>query len=393
MAGDPCYDRILAGLPLRARYRRSLGVQPHQQLVLVSSTWGTRSLFGRHPELPARLLGSLSRDEYRVALALHPNIWHGHGPGQINAWIARARRAGLIVLPPNEGWRAAVVASDTVFGDHGSVSYYAAATGRPVVLDTAGHESVAPDSPIARLLETATAYTPQVPVGELLARARSTEASTTGVAEHWVSSRPRRSMQIIRQQMYTLMGAEEPESPATTRSVPAPVPEPGPAHPAQWVRITRLPDDVLQVRRVPAAAYDQRTPGNEDPGHLAVWDEETDEQLNGLSDLVLCHEDDLPEDGTDWARGVLTHRLTPAAAAHYGADGCVLHHTDGTATRVRVTKATRGIDPSFLPLLVHHADSDPRLGAQVRSGTLRVSVRAGSTWEVDAVVTRGPRDA
>ncbi|GHD31194.1 hypothetical protein GCM10007147_33830 [Nocardiopsis kunsanensis] len=393
VAGDPCHDRILAGFPHRARYRRALGVRPHQQLVLISSTWGTRSLFGRHPGLPARLLGSLPQDEYRVALALHPNIWHGHGPGQVDAWLARARRAGLIVLPPNEGWRAAIVASDAVVGDHGSVSYYSAAAGRPVVLDTAGHGAVAPDSPIARLLETAVPYTQEVPVEELLRRAHELVDTTKSVAEHWVSSRPRGSLALVRSRMYDLMGAEEPEIPVATRAVPAPVPEPGPAHPAQWVRITGLPDDVLRVRRIPAAAYDHRAPGNEAPGHLAVRDEETDERLNGLADLVLCHEDDLPEDGAAWARSVFTHRLTPAAAVVHGPDGCVLHGRDGTLTRVRLTGATEGFDPSLLPLIVHHAGSDPRLGTQVRSGSLRLTVEAGGIWEIEAVVTGGPERA
>ncbi|MET8606227.1 hypothetical protein ABZV92_22045 [Streptomyces rubiginosohelvolus] len=167
LAGDPCFDRMLAARPYRDRFRRALGVGRGQRLVLLNSTWSPRSLLGDGdndgddllPALLPRLTSELPADEYRVAAVLHPNIWHGHGPGQIRAWLDRARRAGLALINPLEDWRQALVAADLVIGDHGSVTYYAAALGTPVLLGAAPLESLDPDAPIADFIRTAPAST------------------------------------------------------------------------------------------------------------------------------------------------------------------------------------------------------------------------------------------
>ncbi|MZD04412.1 hypothetical protein GTW43_04860, partial [Streptomyces sp. SID5785] len=127
VAGDPCWDRLLAARPLRERYRRALGVPPGRRLVLLSSTWGPDALFGDGgddvlPSLLPRLTSELPLDAYRCAAVLHPNVWHGHGPGQVRAWLDRARRAGLALIDPLHGWRQALLAADAVIGDHGSVT-------------------------------------------------------------------------------------------------------------------------------------------------------------------------------------------------------------------------------------------------------------------------------
>src|SRR5690606_40631268 len=53
VVGDPCHDRLLAGLAARDRYRRALGARPGDLLVLLTSTGGRHSLLGRRPDLPA----------------------------------------------------------------------------------------------------------------------------------------------------------------------------------------------------------------------------------------------------------------------------------------------------------------------------------------------------
>lgn len=78
------------------------------------------------PLILRRLTSELPIDEYRTAAVLHPNIWAGHGPGQVRLWLDRARRAGLALVDPLAGWRQALIAADLVIGDFGSVSYYAA---------------------------------------------------------------------------------------------------------------------------------------------------------------------------------------------------------------------------------------------------------------------------
>lgn len=116
VAGDPCFDRMIASAPLRPAYRRALGVTDGRRLVVVSSTWGALSLFGAHPDLVGKIAARLPVDDYRVMVALHPNTWHWHSPWQVDRWARAWRRAGVTLLPPEEGWRRALVAADSVVG-------------------------------------------------------------------------------------------------------------------------------------------------------------------------------------------------------------------------------------------------------------------------------------
>ncbi|MFE6773042.1 hypothetical protein ACFVFD_29125 [Streptomyces fimicarius] len=142
LVGDPCYDELLVSADRADTYRRALGVPDRHRLVVLSSTWGGGSLIGRHPELAARVLGALPYDEFRVAAILHPNVWAGHGSWQIRNILAPALDAGLMLIPHIHAWRSALVAADVVVGDHGSVTLYGAALGKPVLLGAFGNESV-----------------------------------------------------------------------------------------------------------------------------------------------------------------------------------------------------------------------------------------------------------
>lgn len=108
LAGDPCYDRLLASAPRRLNYRKDLGLRTGHKLITVNSTWKNDSLFGTDPELVTRLLAELPYDEFRIALVLHPNVWSSHSSRQIEAWLAEALRSGLVLVPPHEGWRASL---------------------------------------------------------------------------------------------------------------------------------------------------------------------------------------------------------------------------------------------------------------------------------------------
>jgi hypothetical protein len=130
IAGDPCHDRLVASLPRREAYRRALQVPGGQKLVLVTSTWGSRSLLGQAPGILAGLLAQLPADRYRIAASLHPDAWYWHGPWQIRAWTEECLRSGMTLLPATEGWRSALAAADLVIGDHGSVTFYAACVSR-----------------------------------------------------------------------------------------------------------------------------------------------------------------------------------------------------------------------------------------------------------------------
>ncbi|KJK34328.1 hypothetical protein UK23_43730 [Lentzea aerocolonigenes] len=206
VAGDPGYDRMVASLPHRDRYREALDIRPEQSLVVVSSTWGGQSLFGRCAELFPRLLDELP-SRYRVAALMHPAVWFGHAPRQIRSWLADCVDAGLVVIGPHVDWRAAVVAADLVVGDHGSVPVYASAIGTPVVLVDPGLQAVtASGSPQDLLRHNAVTYhhASSLPTMFEEARARS-ERLREGVVER-LTSRPGRSTTLIREAMYRLLG-------------------------------------------------------------------------------------------------------------------------------------------------------------------------------------------
>ncbi|GLZ75532.1 hypothetical protein Afil01_03390 [Actinorhabdospora filicis] len=160
VAGDLSHQQLVAAAPDRDRYRRALGLGPGVRLVTVTSTWGPASLLARHPDLPERLLASLPADEYRVAAVLHPNIAARHGSWQIRHRAVDAIDAGLLLVPPHEGWQAVLTASDCVIGDHGSVGFYAAALDIPLLLAATGDGEVPPDSPSLALAAAAPRFDP-----------------------------------------------------------------------------------------------------------------------------------------------------------------------------------------------------------------------------------------
>jgi hypothetical protein len=77
---------------------------PGRRLIVFNSTWAPRSLFADsgEPETDDLLRWLLSRPtselpaaEYQAVAVLHPNIWYGHGSGQVHTWLDDARRSGL----------------------------------------------------------------------------------------------------------------------------------------------------------------------------------------------------------------------------------------------------------------------------------------------------------
>jgi len=224
VAGDPAFDRLAASLPSREVYRQALGVQD-RTLVVVSSTWGPGSLLQRWPDLLGELTSQLPADSYRVVAIAHPHVWAWCGRRQLRAWLAETMRAGLILLPPEEGWRAALAAADCVVGDHGSVTCYAAAIGRPVALASFPAEELDPACTVARLGRLA----PRLRLGEDLTAQLGQLARAWTPARHrmirdLVTGAPGRSAGLIRTLMYQLLNMAEPDSVPIARPVAVPRP-------------------------------------------------------------------------------------------------------------------------------------------------------------------------
>lgn len=226
VAGDPAFDRLIASLASRERYRQALGAAD-RTLVAVSSTWGPGSLLNRCQDLPSQLARRLPRESFQVAVIVHPTVWAWSGRRQVRAWLADAVRDGALLVPPEEGWRAVLAASDVVIGDHGSVTCYAAAAGRPVILAGYPEEETDPASTAGRLNRLAPRLRKGDPIAPQLAEAtaRWTPARHRQMRET-VTGAPIRSGELIRSLMYRMLELPEPDQPPVVLPVPDPEPLP-----------------------------------------------------------------------------------------------------------------------------------------------------------------------
>ncbi|HEY1623953.1 MAG TPA: hypothetical protein VGG16_09140 [Streptosporangiaceae bacterium] len=222
VAGDPCYDRLAVSMPDRDAYRQALGVG-QKKLVAVSSTWGPGSLLCCRPGLLAELIEELRPQHYQLAAIIHPGVWDWHGPRQIRAWYAECVRRGLILIPPEEGWRAVLAAADAVIGDHGSVTMYAAAAGIPVLLATHARDEIEPGSPVAVLGDIAPELRPGLPYSaQIEMSAAAWPPERRAQIRALITDVPGQSAGVIRSAMYRLMKLPEPA--AAARIWPVPVP-------------------------------------------------------------------------------------------------------------------------------------------------------------------------
>ncbi|WP_158688135.1 MULTISPECIES: hypothetical protein [Actinomycetes] len=269
IAGDSCLDRLRDARELRESYRQALGVTGEQTLVLISSTWGQLSSYGSGPDLPSRIARQLPLDEFAVVLALHPNIGQGHYPWQLEMWLRDCQRAGVIVLPEEDLWQPAAVAADVTIGDHGSVTYYSACLGTPVLLAAAPHEAVDPDSPVAALLRAAPLLTDENLADQLRT---ATQPPALVAAAELATSVPGQSAALLTDLGYRTLRLSPPAEPAGFTAFPLPRvqrPEPG----AQWIQVRG--DEVTRFSAETADA------------HLVVHVDGPDPRLLRRADIVL----------------------------------------------------------------------------------------------------------
>jgi hypothetical protein len=219
VAGDPCYDRIVASRSLREQYRCAVGVTETRKLVVTASTWGSRSLFGQSADLLDRMLAELPADGYRVITLIHPNVWFGHGPRQVRAWLTDALRRGLALVPPTSDWLGALIAADLVVCDQGSVGVYAAAASVPIILAQFPGDDIAPGSASALLAASAPRLRADRPLAGQLARAEASyQPSVSETVGRRITSEPGRFNRNMRRLMYRLLRLRQPAT------IPAVVP-------------------------------------------------------------------------------------------------------------------------------------------------------------------------
>ncbi|MEU5154125.1 hypothetical protein [Glycomyces sp. NPDC021274] len=325
ITGDLCFERLRLSARMRREYRRALGVQG-RRLVLVTSTWLGHSLFAHHPALPERLLAALPMDEFAVAFIPHPNITAVHG--SMESLFRRQLENGLIMVDPAEGWRAAVLAADCVVGDHGSVTFYAAALGIPTAVAAFGFAEMPPESPLAGFGRAAPRFDP--------------ESDLLGQIERLCDADP------IRDQCFSEALAEPEPGPADRvraglyraleldgLTAPAPRMFP-PAVQVEHVRLTSawrcevdFREDAATWRRFPS------DDGRAGPGHLVADVRCLDVDARDRADIIVRHRDALDasaalEEAAHLLREqpmaeVASVRTGPAALIWACADGRRLH--------------------------------------------------------------------
>ncbi|MEU6535667.1 hypothetical protein [Streptomyces sp. NPDC047000] len=223
VVGDPCVDRIVAELPRRDAYRRVLGVGTGQRLVVVTSTWGPASTFGRLDSLVPHLLTQLPGDRYRIALLLHPNVYAGHGTWQVRGWLAACER--LAIVPPEADWQALLIAADWLVGDHGSLTAYGTLTDATVLLTGSPEREMAPFSPAALLATAAPVMSPlHPPAGQLEYAARTRRPGQYARVAAALSSVPGEFHRRMRSIVYRLLDLSEPAHPPYVPPPAAPSP-------------------------------------------------------------------------------------------------------------------------------------------------------------------------
>lgn len=225
VAGDPCFDRMAASMPFRDRYREALGAGPDQQVVFGSSSWSQHGLFGSEPAFFTQLMDELTGGDYIVATALHPFVWDAYGRRQILSWLGPARERGLVVLPPEEGWRGATVAADVVLTDQGSVGQYAAALGVRTMMSVRSLPDVRPGTSADLLSRIATPLHLDRPLRPQLEQALALPVSPRHVElAARITGRPGRALSILRHEFYGVLGLPEPVHAVPLSAVPLPKP-------------------------------------------------------------------------------------------------------------------------------------------------------------------------
>jgi hypothetical protein len=333
VVGDLAFDQLTASQVRRAEYRKALGVSDDETLVLVSSTWGSDSLLGRIADLPAALGTQLPADEFRIAVAVHPNVWWGHSPWQVRQWLAGCTRAGVTVLDDPDDWRASLVAADVVVGDHGSVTFYAAALGTPVVLAVAPEHAVAPDSPIGMFLRRAPRLTgPDDLAGQVRKVVANHDPSRLADVTSLTTSLPASSAATLRTVLYDLLALPEPALAADIPLLPAPAQELSRCA-SHLVQV--IPDGpaAAQVTRFPAERL--RSAGDVGALLLVVGPGETSRRWHELADIIVG----APGDGTPrWVADTLGQAPGAVLATAPGHDGqWLLGDRHGGLRRVSAT--------------------------------------------------------
>ncbi|MFJ6512701.1 hypothetical protein ACIQMO_25030 [Streptomyces sp. NPDC091406] len=386
--GDWCFQRITASMSHRDRYRARLGAVDGRRLVVIHSTWSEHSLLGRHPELPLRLVTSLPADEFAVAAVFHPNVWARHSRAGVLERLGAAMDAGLMIIPPQEGWRAAVVASDWVVGDHGSTSFYSAAAERVTLLAATGLDELDPLSPAAAFGRGAPRLDPE---GDVLAQlldaaGRHDPATLRPVVDGQLASVDT-SGELTRARMYGFLAGRGVRVPGEAPR-PVPVPAPEPVH-----RAAVTAYDVTGTHEAWGAVEVQRRPlvagyHTEALGFYAVTTEENHPHWPHAAEVLARTVADAEVAALDWiADAALRHENLNVLVARLDETRCLVQLRGGRQLEARTERSWGARRPALDPVLLGSAVNlwltDPDRSKDLTDG---LTLRTGG-WSVQVAFT------
>ena len=194
---------------------------------MVSTTWFTDSAFGRLPELHRAVVNALPAQRFAVAAVLHPNVWAVHGRRQVTAWLAGAVADGLLLDPA----RVRVAGDDARRGlgdrrprfDHWLRGRDGMSGDARVPVGGQPQEGSVADVVRAHTLPLDWAR----PLPGQAEAAWSRVGGLAVAVTEAITSRPDRSAELLRAQMYRLLELSAPAAPAVLPLLPVPRPLPG----------------------------------------------------------------------------------------------------------------------------------------------------------------------
>ncbi len=215
--------------------------------------------------------------------------------------MASARRAGVYVPDDVDEWRAALLAADLTIGDHGSVTFYSAGLGTPILLASAPIQAVASDSPIAELLAAASELDLSRELeGQVRVAMAGADRDRLRAITDLATSQPGLAATRLRSVFYRLLELTEPDWAAEIDVIPLPS---GPIEQAGahlvWVRQTGPRSAVITRRPAERLRNDPWTPRGH---HLAVSVVEARQRWLALADVVIGT---AGTDTLEWIAGTL----------------------------------------------------------------------------------------
>lgn len=261
LGGDSSYDLLVNSRDERRTYRAALGVEDHQRLITVGSTWGSGSLLHRRFELITRLLGELPHERYRVAVFIHPAVWSFEAENILRWLRPHVDFGGLMLIDPAQGWHATLLASDLMIGDNGSTTLYGALLDKPLLL-AAFSEDVVPGTVMDQLGREARAIDPDADlrwqIEDEIEKHDPTRAAR--LTERTIA-RPGESDELFRALSYDKGGLSMPDHELPLLAAPLPEPERKPVRSFRFSAHVDV-DSVVVVDTYPAAFRDAvRHPG------------------------------------------------------------------------------------------------------------------------------------